>query len=547
VVALALALPFLVAAQPPSATGQQLYTIAGRIVDAESGIPLSAAEVAIAPVGHRDRLTNFFTSADGVFSFSGLTKGKYVLQAARRGYAAESYQEHQGYSTAVAAGPGLDSAHISFPLERPGAIFGKVTDQDGEPVPNARLSVFEQQVRDGRRGVWFTSITGTSNDGTYKVSKLRPGNYYIGVSARPWYAHTPDQGTRENSASADAALDVAYPITFYPEAQSVQEAAPIHVQSGSRVQADLVLNTVPAAHVQLRTPSEGRIVRAHLEFVTDWAGNLDEGFGWWGDGMQMNSIAPGTYRLIAVWEDVSGRHTTRRIVSIPGDLTLDVESGDELVLTANVTSADNAGRGFPPIALRNVRTGVVVRGRPDAKGRMDWRGIELVPDRYELVTDSESESYVKSVAVAGAKARGVTIDLPSSGTVEMKITLAGGLAQMDGTVTHDGSPVGGSLVLLLPEDLTSNASLIRRDQSDSDGTFALRNIVPGRYTLLTLPAGMDDIEYAMPNVIGPYLSAGQRLEIQPSGKYQVNAKLAPVAGAAGEHATPTNPTGASAR
>ena len=33
------------------------------------------------------------------------------------------------------------------------------------------------------------------------------------------------------------------------------------------------------------------------------------------------------------------------------------------------------------------------------------------------------------------------------------------------------------------------AGLIRRDQSDSDGSFALRDVVPGQYTVVAIQDG----------------------------------------------------------
>ena len=222
---LLLSLPLLVIAQTGGPKTES-FMIAGRVCDVETGVALAGAEVAIAPVAHRNQLASVFTNNQGLFSFRGLQKGKYVLRAARQGFAAESYQEHLGYSTAIAVGPGLDSAHITFPLRKPGTIFGTITDQDGDPVPNAEVYVFEQQVRDGLRGTWMVSEIGTNNDGSYRLNKLRPGSYFIAVVARPWYARNAEQLGPQTVTADDQMLDVAYPVTFYPEGRSASEAAP---------------------------------------------------------------------------------------------------------------------------------------------------------------------------------------------------------------------------------------------------------------------------------------------------------------------------------
>jgi hypothetical protein len=67
------------------------------------------------------------------------------------------------------------------------------------------------------------------------------------------------------------------------------------------------------------------------------------------------------------------------------------------------------------------------------------------------------------------------------------------------------------MILLLPQD-QNRSLLIRRDQSDSDGTFTLPQVVPGRYTLLGIDDGRD-LAYQDPSVMKPYLAGGQVIDI----------------------------------
>jgi hypothetical protein len=61
------------------------------------------------------------------------------------------------------------------------------------------------------------------------------------------------------------------------------------------------------------------------------------------------------------------------------------------------------------------------------------------------------------------------------------------------------------MVLLAPEDPKDNQILFRRDQSDSDGTFDIAGIVPGKYRLLAIERGWD-IEWANPTVLQVFLA-----------------------------------------
>jgi hypothetical protein len=80
------------------------------------------------------------------------------------------------------------------------------------------------------------------------------------------------------------------------------------------------------------------------------------------------------------------------------------------------------------------------------------------------------------------------------------------------------------MVLLLRDDFAYAPSLIRRDQSDSDGTFSLSNIVPGRYTLLALPVN-EDLEYARAEIMQPFLASGKKLTIERDMHYEEAAQL----------------------
>jgi len=80
-----------------------------------------------------------------------------------------------------------------------------------------------------------------------------------------------------------------------------------------------------------------------------------------------------------------------------------------------------------------------------------------------------------------------------------------------------GHPASGIMILLAPEDAKDNQFLFRRDQSDSDGTFLLSNIVPGRYRLLAIEEGWD-LNWADPNVLAAYLKKSIPLQVRAHDK-----------------------------
>ena len=53
------------------------------------------------------------------------------------------------------------------------------------------------------------------------------------------------------------------------------------------------------------------------------------------------------------------------------------------------------------------------------------------------------------------------------------------IGQLPGVVLQDDKPVAGAMVLLVPDDGVQDKQRYRRDESDSDGTFTLRQVVAG--------------------------------------------------------------------
>jgi hypothetical protein len=91
--------------------------------------------------------------------------------------------------------------------------------------------------------------------------------------------------------------------------------------------------------------------------------------------------------------------------------------------------------------------------------------------------------------------------------VSIVVTISQGSTRLQGFATRDGKGVAGVMVELVPKDLAALDGLLRRDQSDSDGSFSLRDVVPGNYTLVAIQDGWE-LDWAEPHGIGRYLPGG---------------------------------------
>jgi hypothetical protein len=90
--------------------------------------------------------------------------------------------------------------------------------------------------------------------------------------------------------------------------------------------------------------------------------------------------------------------------------------------------------------------------------------------------------------------------------------------RIEGYARRDGKGVAGVMVVLIPKDLSAIRGFVRRDQSDSDGSFALRDVAPGQYTAVAIQDGWE-LDWAQPEVIARYLPGGISVTVtDTSGK-----------------------------
>ena len=138
--------------------------------------------------------------------------------------------------------------------------------------------------------------------------------------------------------------------------------------------------------------------------------------------------------------------------------------------------------------------------------------VEVPPGAYEVVGNINGMHFI-SLKATGTQLVGRMLTVKTGDTPKLEIVAGTGHGEVEGTALLAGKPVGGVMVLLAPEDPTNNEILFRRDQSDSDGTFDLGNVFPGRYRLLAIQDGWE-LEWASPAVLQAFLAKSVPLEVR---------------------------------
>ena len=203
--------------------------IAGTIVNAIGGNPLARARVSIFDTTNPQTRQSVITSEDGRFEFKQLSPGKYALQGAKRGFISAAYDEHEGFSTAIVTGTGLDTEHLVLRLSPSAVLSGKILDESGEPVRHATVSLYREDRQVGVSRIVRSRMAMTDDQGAYEFAQLDAGSYFVSVNAQPWYALHPrsSQPDAEDLPTAvDQSLDAAYPVTYYGDSTEPDDATP---------------------------------------------------------------------------------------------------------------------------------------------------------------------------------------------------------------------------------------------------------------------------------------------------------------------------------
>ncbi len=563
---LVLLLPLL-----PAVAAGQGFAVDGRVVDAVTGVPLARATVSLevmaeASASPRNRrpaagssAVEEVTASEGRFHFAGLPAGKYQLRASRRGYLTSSLEEHGGFFAAVLVGPGEPPAVIRFPLLPLASIGGTVLDSTGDPVQGATVSLFMESF-DGTGSVRSNQTTSLQRGGsTYEFHSLAPGTYYVAVTARPWFA--------ENSQGGEGAsdpLDVAYPVTFYPGAESEATAQPIALQPGEQAEADFALHAVPAVHINipvengiapgLTAPAFGTALPLGMGAMRQQQAAGDEA-----SLVFSMAVAPGVYSMRRGAEataiDATGAVTvpapSAELPAAPLSGRLAMADGSPLPAATTLHLFPGDAGGGNSSGLTGAFFGQRGGGFAGGGGRLGGRGgnpglarrplqvtvgadgsfaLEAVgPGDYHLDISAGQAGtlVVTAAAIAGAQGSSVQ-DLPAfhMGTepVMLAATVALATSSVSGRVmTASGRAESGDMVLLVPQDPAATM-LYKQEESNSDGSWSIAGVTAGVYRVLAIRDGWS-LAWRKPEVLSRYLGSAGSVTVPVNGRAVVEQPL----------------------
>ena len=458
---------FLLAAQTGSLEGTVLHSV--------SNSPIRKATVALS--GNQFRLTAS-TDSEGRYQFTALPPGTYKVVASLPGFA------DRPAPRPILLGAETKATVPPLRLRPQGILSGRVLDEDGDPIPNARLWLFKQKYREGRKQwVRLEAYPMATETGDFRIPQLAPGAYLLQAD---------DPRAPVSNRYGDRSAQREFATTFYPSSATQQGALPIEVGVGADLRGIEIrlVKTLRPAYFRVTGSITG--ISPGSEALVRFSGS---------PGSTVARAPAYTFDI----QVTAGEHTI--LASEPSDIrqawamgsvTVDAEvSGIVLAMspapkvTGQVTLTDSDS----PVSRKGIRVSLnrvpsVESFPPDASddaGKFDFT-LHFGPGRYAIALDPRSlpvGCYVQAIKVDGK-------DLP---TPEVHVLLASIhldiiLSPNAGTITGTVSDFPSAIVTLIPAEPSSPP--IKQVAGD-DGKFTFTNLRPGLYRLYAWDQVDDDL------------------------------------------------------
>ncbi len=523
-----------------SSAAKPQFHVTGVVLRADTNVPVSRCHLSMRPEGQdagrrrgspNSDLLTVDTDPQGRFAFDLPAEGSWQLSASGTGYRTQFYNEHEGFSSAVVLRSGLPAPSLVFHLEPDSTLSGFVRDEAGEPVRSALL--FLQLATQVQAGGGRRQRAMTDDRGHYEIAGIAPGSYRISVQATPWYT------TGGQAKAGDPVFDVVYPLTWYPGVFEADAAGEISLHDGAAQQIDFNLLPVPAGHLRLseipRSNPSLQVAGPTIERIENGPGGgiLTQLSGSSGQ-TDLGGLAPGLYRVSQPQAD--GQVSTS-FVHVSAGATISLSpagSAGTADVIFHMQGDDRSDRSL--INLTDTVGGAVftsfsggsfgLRRRPPPQ---DNAAIETAPaerrlsvpaGRYQVTLDGDPELSLTSMALKGKPIAGRIVTL-TGGPAALTLNVARGRVHVSGHAILAGRPVEGAMVLLVPTSFGQAGAidLVRRDQSNTDGSFELADVIPGDYILLAIDHGWS-INWHDLSTLSRYLLQGVPLSLQPQSRLQ---------------------------
>lgn len=410
-------------------------SIAGRVIDAATGSPVTPFAFSIEPLVQNERASRRGTaslqrgsdSAEGTFTAT-IPAGGYRVTARAAGYVTPEPIEVRVEARTTAA--------VELALGRGLAMTGRVTDETGAPLDGVDVVAISRETERERANPALRIPPGqarTGADGLFTITGLREGQTSLHARKEGYVPFRDSIALDPNAVPIDIRLSRGLTLEG------------VVTRGGRPVEGAQIGATTPAIggeHQPATSDSNGRFV--------------------------LRGLIPARYTVSAYKDDA---HTEVRDVDPSKQkqiaLSLDRKSGGVVFGSVSGLPASLPGR----VIRRSVFVASEERG---AEGTIDEAGnyrIEDVPagtlfvSAHVETSAGGRSSLRKQVTIASGEAVRVDLDL-------------GGTVRVSGRVLHEGEPVSGARVVF-----SSGDGVVATAVAAESGAYEIVLPTPGRYQI----------------------------------------------------------------
>jgi hypothetical protein len=496
---------------------QQKRTLNGEVVNSVTGQPIAGALVQAG--AERAVLTD----REGQFEFPEVVNSFSAEMVTKPGY----FPEGGGWTHLIARGQG--SQPILLKLVPEAIVFGKVLDQNGQPLQGLRVQLKMLQISNGLRRWQQRDSTMTNVEGEFRFFELQAGKYSLSTAFQV-------------DGPPDAPSAVAFAPVVYPPLSGNEESA---------------LNLSPGDHVEanLNPPSQSLYqVTGHIE------GPAAQGTRFEAERSTGGMISPvvrfnrftGDFRLMLP----SGSYHLKLHAFVQREqffATREISIGEAPLKNLSITLAplatvpveieyqgsDTSSQEAqpPPPFFANV---ALEEADPSGSGRTfnaqppqpsnpasDSLAIrDLEPGQYRLVSRPAPPWYLASAVCGGLDLKRDPMSIAGSAAgCSIHAVMRNDSATLHWLVNSNSQGQQIFVYAMPLDNFIQSISMVSAEQQGSgEVEGSLEGLAPGRYLVMALNHA-EELPYREPDLVQRYSSEGKEVTLTANGKSEVQLDM----------------------
>jgi protocatechuate 3,4-dioxygenase beta subunit len=499
------------------------------------------------------------TGVDGEFRIEGIVPGRYHLFVERSGYQEIDKHRRRTEGRVLTLNAGQELKDLGIRLQAAAVVEGRVTDEDGDPLPEAQVAVLRQTFGSGRNHWEQVGAERTNDLGEYRIAGLAPGYYFVSVTPPPDFRSL-IEGTGNAAAAAphdaaaapDKPVPAAYQTAYYPGTRDRSQAASIQLHAGEDFQANFSLTPSPSllirgSVVNLPPGSSAVIMLQSKDFsvVLNGADVHKDG------SFEIRDVSPGAYTILATVDNAQAPMMARQAIQITTanaeGLQLSPQAGGSIHGRLRIEAGGTAGSATPDLSqmfllLRTsdgdddvlgtftMGAGFSTVAHVNGDGSFEWKNV---PAGHYFVQISDASTmpdwFLKSVAAGGRDVTDSGFNI-SGGTTQLDLVASANGAVAAGVAANQKEqPVADAVIVAVPEArFRSHPDRYRKAVTDQSGRFSLRGLPPGEYSLFAWES-VEGEAYLDPEFLKSYEGQGKALHVSEGDRASMQLRTIPTA------------------